>query len=405
MAQATPRIRPRIAELAREFTALRHDLHEHPQTGFEETYAHNVIRGKLDSWGVTYDIMAGTGMVVTIKGRAGSGPVLGFRADMDALNITETSGVAWASRTQGKMHACGHDGHIAILLSAAQHLAENRGALKGTLKLIFQPAEEGVGGAQKMISEGLLQKHSMNSLYALHNWPGLPLGIAAVHEGPVMASNTNFLITLTGKSAHGAMPEQGLNPILPAAAIAASLRSIETEVKEIWPFEKQVLSVTALQAGTRSALNVIPDEAVIGGTLRTYNEDLRLFAAQKLEEKIRVLAMTFGVAAKVDYPNQCPPTINTRREWQRATRALRAILGKENVHYPARPAMTAEDFGNYLSAGQKGCYIWLGQGDPACAQSPHNKTLHNSGYDFNDALIPIGAEYFVRLAEALSKAL
>ncbi len=388
-----------IQKAVGNMSTFRRELHQRPETGFEEDYAHSKIKELLDEWELPYEVMAGTGLVVTLDGEQNtSGKVIGLRADMDALNVKEKSDVQWKSKNEGKMHACGHDGHIATMMTALEYLKDNRN-FDGTVKVVFQPAEEGVGGANKMIGRGLIESHKISAMYAFHNWPDLPVGKAAIHTGPVMASNTNFEILLHGKGCHGAMPEQGNNPILVSAKLTLILDDLQKGFAETHPDDKFVLSTCSQEAGSKNALNIIPGDAFLGGTIRTYNQEIKDSVQGLITQTTDTFAESHGMSAKVDFPNICSPTVNNLDKAKLSREALAKVIGDENIEWDAEPAMTAEDFGEF-SALIPVSYIWIGNGDPDNPDSQHNQPLHNSGYDFNDTGISIGAQYFVNIVEA-----
>jgi len=387
-----------ITALVPAMTDLRHDLHENPQTGFEETYAHKRITDLLKKWNIPYDVMATTGIVATLEGKQNtSGKVIGLRADMDALNIKETSGVEWASKNERKMHACHHDGHMTMLLTALQYLQE-RQDFDGTIKFVFQPSEEGLGGALKMLEEGILEKHRMDAFYAVHSWPDLPLGKAAVHTGPVMASNTNYRILLEGKSSHGALPEQGTNSVLVGAKLVTALDDLHQKFETSHPGKKVVISTTGYHGGDFGSMSALPDDVEMAGTIRTYDLDIKNSLPEVITNAANDVAQKHGMTAKVEFPNICSPTVNDKDKALNSKIALSDILGPDNVEWDAKPAMTAEDFGEFTGKVPLS-YIWLGNGTPEDPKSPHNRGLHSSGTDFNDRSIPIGAQYFVNLVK------
>ncbi len=391
-----PCIDPQIIELASDMAVLRRIFHQRPETAFEEDYAHGIITDLLNEWDLPYETMAGTGVVVTLEGRQNtSGKVVALRADMDALNVEDKSGVPWESRNKGKMHACGHDGHMATMLTALAYLKDNP-EFNGTVKIIFQPAEEGMGGAKRIIEEGLLERHKLDTMYGFHNWPSLPFGKAAIHPGPVMASNINYEIILRGKGCHGAMPETGNNPIPASANLILELYSLSDAFTITHPDEKVVLSICASNAGDMGALNVIPDNAEIGGTVRVYNHEIKEAVPVLITQTAQSMAENYDMTAQVNFPNICSPTVNNKDKAKISREAMAKVIGDENIEWDAEPAMTAEDFGEF-SRLIPVSYIWIGNADPENGQSPHSQPLHNPGYGFNDDIIPIGAQYFVNI--------
>ncbi len=386
-----------IAAMADEIAGYRRALHENPQTSYEETFASNLIASKLKEWGVTFEQgIAVTGIVATIEGRTNkSGQAVALRADIDALDIVEKSGQPWASKTPGKMHGCGHDGHTAMLLGAAKYLSETRN-FDGKVHLIFQPAEEGGAGAVKMIEEGLFKKYPVKAVFGMHNWPGMKRGTIGLRPGPIMASTDQFYITVTGRGGHAAMPHLSIDPILIATQIVSALQSIVS--RQIDPVDQVVLSVTNFNGGT-GATNVIPDDVKLVGTYRTFRPDTRKFVGQRIEEICQSVAAMNGGSATIAFKDGYDPTINTPAESEFCAAIARALVGDANVNANVDPCMGAEDFGAMLQE-VPGCYIWMGQGEPDSPDSPHNKGLHNAGYDFNDAIIPMGIEYWARTVEA-----
>jgi hippurate hydrolase len=389
-------IDPQIVIIARDMTKLRHDFHQYPETAYEEDYAHGKIRDLLDEWELPYEVMAQTGIVVTLEGLENtSKKVIGLRADMDALSVTELCDVPWKSRNEGKMHACGHDGHMATLLTALSYLKDNR-TFNGTVKIIFQPAEEGQDGAKKMIEEGLIKSHKIGAMYGFHNWPDIPIGKAAIHTGPVMASNTNFEITLQGKGCHGAMPEQGHNPIPIAFELGQKLGVVRDECALINPDEKLVLSLCSIQAGNSTAMNIIPGDTKMTGTVRSYNLENMSILLERITEATQAIESAHDIPTRVNFLHSTCPTVNNREKAELSLEAMKMVIGEENIEWDAKPAMTAEDFGEFSSIIPVS-YIWIGNADPEDGKSPHSQPLHNSGYGFNDNIIPIGAQYFVNI--------
>lgn len=385
-----------IADMAPEIAACRRSLHENPQTSYEEIFASNLIAAKLAEWGIPFEQgIAKTGVVATIEGRTNkSGKAVALRADIDALDIIEKSGQPWASKTPGKMHGCGHDGHTAMLLGAAKYLSETRN-FDGKVHLVFQPAEEGGAGAVKMIEEGLFKKYPVQGVFGLHNWPGMKRGTIGLRKGPIMASTDQFYITISGKGGHAAMPHLSIDPIVIAAQVVTALQTIAS--RQIDPVDQVVLSVTNFNGGT-GATNVIPDDVKLVGTYRTFKTDTRAFVGRRIEEIAKATAAMMGGSASIAFKDGYDPTINTPAESEFCAGIARDLVGADNVNADVDPCMGAEDFGAMLQQ-VPGCYIWMGQGEPDSPDSPHNKGLHNAGYDFNDALIPLGIEYWARLVE------
>ncbi len=385
-----------IADMKDEIAAYRRSLHENPQTCYEETFASDLVASKLKEWGISFERgWAKTGIIATIIGQKNdSGAAIGLRADMDALDIIETSGQPWASKIPGKMHGCGHDGHTAMLLGAAKYLAETRN-FNGKVHLIFQPAEEGGAGAIKMISEGLFEKHPMKAVFGMHNWPGMKFGEIGLRAGPIMASSDSFEITITGRGGHAAMPHRNIDPIVAGTHIVTALQTIVS--RQVDPVDQAVLSITNFKSGT-GAWNVIPDTATLTGTFRAFKVETRKLIEQRIQEIGSAIAASLGCGFALNVNDGYDPTINSTAESLFCADIARGLVGAENVNADVEPCMGAEDFGAMLQQ-VPGCYIWMGQAVPD-AKSPHNKGLHNAGYDFNDDIIPMGIEYWVRVAQA-----
>ncbi len=385
-----------IAALKDEIAAYRRELHQNPQTCYEETFANDLVQRKLTEWGIKFKSgYAGTGIVATIEGQKNdSGKSVALRADMDALDMVEASGQPWASKIPGKMHGCGHDGHTAMLLGAAKYLSETRN-FNGTVHLIFQPAEEGGAGAVKMIKEGLFKDYKIDAVFGMHNWPGMKKGTIGLKPGPIMASTDSFEITLTGKGGHAAMPNRSIDPIVIGSQVIMSLQTIVS--RQVDPVDQAVITVTNFNAGS-GAFNVIPDKAVLTGTIRAFKVDTRAFLKSRVEDVAKSVAALHGGTASATFNDGYDPTINSSAESAFCAEVARGLVGPENVNDSVDPCMGAEDFGAMLQE-VPGCYIWMGQAE-ADEKSPHNKGLHNVGYDFNDEIIPLGIEYWARLVEA-----
>ncbi len=379
-----------------EFTEIRRDLHAHPELGFEEVRSSDLVAGQLASWGIPVERGLGvTGVVGMIEGRRRNGKAVGLRADMDALPMQEANDFAHASRNPGKMHACGHDGHTTMLLAAARHLAQNRD-FDGTVYVIFQPAEEGQAGARAMLEDGLLERCPMDALFGLHNWPGLPAGHFAMRPGPIMASSNTFEITLTGKGAHGAMPHLGADPVMAAVQVAQSLQTIVS--RNCDPMDPTVLSITQIHSG--SADNVIPNEAVLRGTVRTFADAPLTLIETRMAEIAGQVGRAMGCETAFRFDRRYPPTLNHAAETALCAEVAAQLAGPDRVRQDLPPSMGAEDFAFMLQA-RPGCYVWLGNGDGGHRTAGHGAgpcMLHNGSYDFNDALIPIGASYWTMLA-------
>lgn len=385
----------RVAALRDEIAELRRSLHENPQTKYEETFASDLVAKKLAEWGIPFRRgIAVTGIVATIEGRkTDSGKSIGLRADMDALDITEKSGQPWSSKNPGKMHACGHDGHTSTLLGAAKYLNETRN-FNGKVHLIFQPAEEGGCGADKMIAEGLFRDFPCDYVFGYHNWPMMPVGKIATRPGPLLASVDEFSITIRGVGGHAAMPHQTVDPVVVASHIVTALQSIVS--RNVDPVDTVVISVTNLNSGT-GAFNIISDEARMVGTVRTFNNDTREMVLKRLDTIVQNVATAFGATAKTDYLFHNYATINSADGVAMAARAAAIVVGEENVSTTCPPSMGGEDFSAYLRE-KPGAFIFIGQGTPD-KTSPHSRGLHHPAYDFNDDILPIGISYFAALVE------
>ncbi|MGE4338634.1 MAG: M20 aminoacylase family protein [Pigmentiphaga sp.] len=380
-----------------EITRIRRDLHAHPELAYEEHRTAALVAQSLESWGITVHTgIGGTGVVGELRGnRPGTGAV-GLRADMDALPLQETNTFEHASRHPGRMHACGHDGHVAMLLGAARHLAQHRD-FAGTVYCIFQPAEEGGGGAARMIADGLFDRFPMQAVFGLHNWPGLRAGTFGMRPGPIMGSSNEFEIIVRGRGAHAAMPHLGADPVMTAIQIAQSLQSIITRNKN--PADTAVLSVTQIHAG--SADNIIPTEAVLRGTVRTFEIEPLDLIEGRMRDIVHHTAAAFDMEADFHFARNYPPTINHAAETAVAAEVVRRMVGEAHLDTTIVPSMGAEDFA-FMLAEKPGCYIWLGAGDGEHRTVGHGLgpcMLHNDSYDFNDDLIPLGASYWVRLVE------
>ncbi len=378
-----------------EFAAVRRAIHAWPELAFEEVRTADTVARLLESWGIeTHRGLGVTGVVGRIAGRA-PGASIGLRADMDALPMDESNTFAHASRNPGVMHACGHDGHTAMLLAAARHLALHRD-FEGAVHVIFQPAEEGQGGARRMIEDGLFEHHPMDAVFGMHNWPGIPAGAFALTAGPIMASSSTFEAVVTGRGAHGAMPHLGVDPVLAAAQLTLAYQGILT--RDLDPLEPAVISVTQIHAG--SADNVIPDQAVLRGTVRTLSDEALDVIEARMGEITRGLGGALRCETEFRFDRRYPPTINHPAEAAFCAEVLRELVGAERVRTGVRPSMGAEDFAFMLQA-RPGCYVWIGNGAGEHRDAGHGLgpcTLHNGSYDFNDALIPLGAAYWVMLA-------
>ena len=391
-----------ILTQAASVSALRRDIHAHPELCFQEVRTADLVAAKLTEWGIPVHRGLGTtGVVGTVHGRDGGacGRAIGLRADMDALPMTELNTFEHASRHAGKMHACGHDGHTAMLLAAAQHLSQHRD-FDGTVYLIFQPAEEGGGGAREMIQDGLFERFPMQAVYGMHNWPGMPVGRFAASAGPVMASSNEFHITIRGKGAHAALPHNGIDPVPVACQMVQAFQTVITRNKK--PVDAGVISVTMIHTG--EATNVVPDSCEIQGTVRTFTFEVLDLIEQRMREIAQHTAAAFGATVEFQFKRNYPPTVNHPTETAFARRVLADIVGAEGV-LAQEPTMGAEDFA-YMLQARPGCYVFIANGDGAHRAGYEGGghdvgpcMLHNPHYDFNDDLIPLGATYWVRLAE------
>lgn len=379
-----------------EFTAIRRDLHQFPELGYTEYRTADKIAYYLEQWQIPlHRGLGGTGVVGILKGDTGPGAAIGLRADIDALPMPEQNTFDHKSQHEGIMHACGHDGHTTMLLAAARYLSQHRN-FNGTIYFIFQPAEEGLGGAKKMIDDGLFRLFPMDAVFGLHNWPGMPAGQFGLRTGAIMASSSTFSLTIQGKGAHGAMPNLGADPVIAAVSIAQGLQTIIS--RNLDPLEQAVLSITQIHAG--SADNVIPDQAELRGTVRTFSNEALDLIEKRIGELSSQTAQALGCSVQYEFDRRYPPTINHLEPTQFCAQLLQDWRGSENVIYPVQPSMGAEDF-SFMLEQVPGCYLFLGNGDGDHRAQGHGLgpcTLHNGSYDFNDQLIPIGATYWVKLA-------
>ncbi|WP_211468247.1 M20 aminoacylase family protein [Collimonas silvisoli] len=383
-----------------ELQAIRRDLHAHPELNYEEQRTSDVVARKLTEWQIP--IVRGMGVtgVVGIVKNGSSDRAIGLRADMDALPMQELNTFAHASQHQGKMHACGHDGHTAMLLGAAHYLAQHRN-FDGTVYLIFQPAEEGGGGAQRMIDDGLFEKYPMEAVFGMHNWPGMPAGSFGVTPGPMMASSNEFEVIVKGKGSHAAQPHKSIDPVMVAVQIAQSWQTIVS--RNINPNDPAVLSVTQIHSG--SATNVIPDEATLIGTVRTFSVAVLDVIEARMREIAQHTAAAFGAEVEFRFHRNYPPLVNHAKETAFVVEVLQAMVGDSNVNPRVEPTMGAEDFA-FMLQNKPGCYVFIGNGEGAHRDGGHGLgpcNLHNASYDFNDDLLPIGASYWVNLAETYLK--
>ncbi len=378
----------RAIEMQDEVSQWRRHLHENPELMFDvhETAAFVADKLRLFGCDAVETGIGRTGVVGIIRGRHGEGPTVGLRSDMDALPLTEITGKPWASQSAGKMHACGHDGHTAMLLGAAQYLAETRN-FKGSVAVIFQPAEEGGGGGREMVKDGMMERFSISEVYGMHNIPGLPIGEFAIRKGPIMAATDEFTITVEGRGGHAAQPHRTIDPVVIGAQLVNALQTIVSRGTD--PLDSVVLSVTQFHAG--DAHNIIPQRAELAGTVRTLRPEMRDFAENRLVEVAEGVAVALGATANVHYARNYPVTFNHSRETDFAATTARNIAGNGAVNEEVAPMMAGEDF-SYMLEARPGAFIFIGNGDTA--------SLHNPAYDFNDDAIPHGISYWVQLAES-----
>jgi amidohydrolase len=384
-----------IVGQAAGIAAIRRDIHAHPELCFEEVRTADLVAAKLTEWGIPIHRGMGTTGVVGIVQNGSSSRAIGLRADIDALPMQEFNTFAHASQNRGKMHACGHDGHTAMLLAAAQHLAKNRN-FDGTVYLIFQPAEEGGGGAREMIKDGLFEQFPVEAVFGMHNWPGLPVGSFALSEGPVMASSNEFKITIRGKGSHAALPHMGTDPVPIACQMVQAFQTIISRNKK--PVDAGVISVTMVHAG--EATNVVPDSCELQGTVRTFTLEVLDLIEQRMQAIAQNICAAFDAQCEFEFVRNYPPTVNHPAETAFAREVMAGIVGAENVR-AQEPTMGAEDFA-YMLQARPGAYCFIGNGDGAHRDIGHGGgpcTIHNPSYDFNDELIPLGASYWVQLAE------
>jgi len=380
---------------AAAIAAVRRDIHAHPELCFEERRTADVIAQQLTDWGIPIHRGLGTTGVVGIVKNGSSDRAVGLRADIDALPMTESNTFPHASKHHGKMHACGHDGHVAMLLAAAKHLAKHRN-FDGTVYLVFQPAEEGGGGAREMMRDGLFDKFPMEAIFGAHNWPGMQVGQFAIKSGPCFASSNEFKVTIRGKGGHAAMPHNGIDPVPVACQMVQAWQTIITRNKR--PIDAGVISVTMIHTG--EATNVVPDSCVMEGTVRTFTLEVLDLIERRMKEIAEHTSAAFGASCEFEFVRNYPPTINHPAETEFARRVMGEVVGPENVQ-EFEPTMGAEDF-SYFLLEKPGAYFLIGNGDGSHREGGHGMgpcMLHNPSYDFNDELIPLGATLWVRLAE------
>lgn len=382
-----PRSLAEIGARRGELIEWRRDLHAHPELAYEETRTSSFVAAELRRIGLDVHVgLARTGVVGTLS--TGGGPAIGLRADMDALPILEANDFGHRSRIDGRMHACGHDGHTVMLLAAARYLAEH-GRFRGTVHFVFQPAEEAAGGAEAMIDEGLFERFPMKRIFGMHNWPGLPAGTFAMRPGPLMASMDCFDARIIGKGAHGALPHHGVDPVVAAAHAVVALQSIVG--RNVDPLRAAVVSVTKVHAG--DAHNIIPETVELGGTLRAFEPEVRERLKTRLAEILAGIAGSLGARAELEYALQVPPVINDADALELAASAAAGLIGEDAVETSTEPVLGSEDFALMLER-RPGCYVFIGNGD-----GEGSCMIHNPSYDFNDDILPVGASYWARLAE------
>ncbi len=385
-----------INQMLEEMKSWRQDLHKIPEIGLEEYETSKYIKNKLKEFNINFkEGYSNTGLVAWIKGNKGhSNKSIGLRADFDALPMPEKNNFEYKSSKDGMMHACGHDGHTSMLLGAAKYISENND-FDGNVYFIFQPGEEGFAGGKKMIEDGLFDDFSIDEVYALHNWPDLPLGSFGVNSGPMMAAVDEFDITVKGKGGHAAFPQLVIDPIIVASQIVTAIQTIISRSTD--PVDKALISITKIHGGT--AHNVIDDEVKLSGTVRTFKPETRSFIEKRIEEIANGIAKAHGAGANIEFDliNKYPPTINSKKESEFAAKIAKQMVGEENVNTDIDPSMGGEDF-SYLLNKKPGSYLYIGQGD-----KNHKAHLHTTKYDFNDNLLPIGVNYWVNLVKEYFK--
>ncbi len=377
----------RAAEMQDEITGWRRHLHQNPETNYDVFETAKFVTEKLTAFGCD-DVVTGigrTGVVGIIRGTLGAGGTVGLRADMDALPMREESGRSYASRNAGKMHACGHDGHTAMLLGAAKYLAETRN-FAGSVAVIFQPAEEGGAGGLAMVKDGMMERFGIQKVFGMHNMPGLPVGQFAIRPGPIMAATAEFKIKITGRGGHAAMPHRAVDPIVAGSHMVTALQTVASRTVD--PLDSVVLSVTKFHAG--EAYNVIPERAELAGTVRTLRKEVAATAQARMQAICDGIATTFGVAVDFDFNSNYPVTVNDPAQTVVAADVASTVAGDPQVHRGIQPLMGGEDF-SYMLESRPGAFIFIGNGDSA--------NLHHPAYDFNDEVIPHGVSYWVKLAE------
>jgi len=374
-----------------DLVAIRHDIHAHPELAFKEVRTADIVARELAAYGLeVHRGLAGTGVVGVLR-KGSSVRAIGLRADMDALPLHEKNEFPHRSRQPGQMHACGHDGHSTLLLGAARYMAEHLESLNfdGTVYFIFQPAEESEGGAAVMIEDGLFEQFPMDAVFGLHNWPGIAVGEMAVMPGAVMAGTCAFEIAVRGHGCHAAMPHQGVDTLVAASQLVLALQTVVA--RNLHPCEAAVVSVTQIHGG--EAWNIIPDDAMLRGTIRTFKAEVQELVEHAIERLCSGIASAFGAQIMVNFDRRYPPTVNSIPETELCRRVARQVFGSDKVHQDELPSMGAEDFA-YMLQDKPGCYVWLGNGP-----GTSGCTLHNPHYDFNDEILKFGISYWVRLVE------
>jgi amidohydrolase len=390
--KANGRAFAQIAQFLPELVALRRDLHAHPELGFDEVYTSARVAEALKTCGVdeVHTGIGKTGVVGVVRGRStASGRMLGLRADMDALVMVEHNEFPWRSCRSGLMHGCGHDGHTAMLVGAARYLAETRN-FDGTAVLVFQPGEEGFAGAKHMIEDGLFDRFPVEAIYAMHNWPALKPGTIGINPGAMMAAADRVTIEIAGKGGHGAHPHLAVDPVVVAAHIITAVQSIVS--RNVRPIDEAVISICAVQAGDPHAMSVIPGNATLVGTVRTFNPEVQALVEKRLCELCSAVALGLGATATVKYERIYPATINTADEANFAADVAESLVGAQHVVRDLEPSMGAEDF-SFMLQTKPGAYLRIGQGGEG------NSFLHNSRYDFNDDILPLGSALHASLVE------
>ncbi|MBM3366082.1 MAG: amidohydrolase [Betaproteobacteria bacterium] len=379
-----------------ELKQIRRTIHAHPELAYEETHTAQLVAQQLEAWGIpVIRGLGGTGVVGVIRSGTSSRAV-GLRADMDALPLQEHNQFAHRSTVDGKMHACGHDGHTAMLLGAAHYLSQHRD-FDGTVYVIFQPAEEGRGGAKAMMDDGLFEQCPMEAVFGMHNWPGMPAGTMGVVAGPMMASSNEFELTIHGKGSHAAQPHRAVDPVMVAVQIAQSWQTIVS--RNVSPLDSAVLSITQIHTG--SATNIVPDAALMIGTVRTFTLPVLDLMEQRMREIASHTAAAFGASVEFSFTRNYPPLINHRPETEFALSVMHDVVGSDGTKPDIEPTMGSEDFA-FMLLEKPGCYVFIGNGDGTHRDSGHGLgpcNLHNPSYDFNDDLLPVGASYWVQLAK------